>query len=156
MFQVQADIAGKVASALDVASATAPATSWPPGPTANLAAYDAFLKGEAASQERGYRDPAELCGVRSAFYGQAVALDSTFVPAWAQLSRAHALLYYNGAPTPAEAEQARRAAERAQALGPERPEAYLAMGELLQPDNGGESTGTGVARGRAQAWRRTT
>jgi TolB-like protein/tRNA A-37 threonylcarbamoyl transferase component Bud32 len=128
VFQVQAEIAGKVASALDVGLGDSTRHELAAKPTENLAAYDAFLKGEAASQGMSVSDPASLRRAIG-FYGQAVALDSAFVPAWAQLARARAALYYNGAPTPAEAEQARQAVDRAQALGPKRPEPYLAAGQ---------------------------
>jgi len=126
VFQVQADIAGKVANALNVALGDSASNELAAKPTANLAAYDAYLKGEAASQGMAVKDPA---GLRRAigFYEQAVALDSTFVPAWAQLARVRASLYFNGTPTPALAAEARQAAERAQALGPGRPEGPLAL-----------------------------
>jgi serine/threonine protein kinase/tetratricopeptide (TPR) repeat protein len=128
VFQVQADIAGKVASALDVALGDSARHEIAAKPTANLAAYDAFLKGEAASQGIGVTDPASL---RRAIglYQQAVALDSTFVQAWAQLARAEAYYYYVGTATPATAEAARQAAERAGALGGGRPDAQLALGD---------------------------
>jgi len=90
-----------------------------------------FLKGEAASQAMEVSDPPSLRRAIG-FYQQAVALDSTFVPAWAQLARAHASIYFTGIPTPAEAAQARHAAERAQALGRERPEGQLALGDYYQ------------------------
>jgi len=95
-------------------------------PTENLAAYDAFLKGEA-TQAIVIADPPTL---RSAitYYEQAVALDSTFALAWAQLGRAHATYYYNVTPNPTNDEGARRAAERAGALAPDRPETHLAVG----------------------------
>ena len=127
VFQVQADIATKVASALNVALGDSARHDLAAKPTANLAAYDAFLKGEAASQSLAVADPASL---RQAigFYEQAVALDSAFVPAWAQLAWARSLLYINGTPTPDLAAQARQAAERAQALGPDRPDGPQALG----------------------------
>jgi TolB-like protein len=128
VFQVQADIAGKVASALNVALGDSARHELAAKPTANLAAYDAFLKGEAASQGLTARDPASLRRAIG-FYEQAVALDSAFVPAWAQLARARANLYFNSTPTPALAAAARQAAERAQALGPDRPEGQLALGD---------------------------
>ena len=128
VFQVQADIAGKVASALDVALGDSTRHELAAKPTQNLAAYDAFLKGEAASQGMEVRDPVSLRRAIG-FYEQAVALDSAFVPAWAQLARARAHLYFNGTPTPELAAQARQAAERAQALGPDRPEGQLALGD---------------------------
>jgi serine/threonine-protein kinase len=76
-------------------------------------------------------DPASLRRAIG-FYAQAVALDSAFVLAWSQLGRAHAMLYTNSTPTPAEAEAARQAAERARALGPNRPEGYLALGDYYR------------------------
>src|SRR4029077_1142177 len=57
---------------------------------------------------------------------QAVTLDPTFALAWARLSQTHSGLYDGSVPTPADAEAARIAAERAIALAPERPEGYQA------------------------------
>jgi serine/threonine-protein kinase len=131
VFQVQADIAGKVASALDVALGDSARHELAAKPTANLAAYDAYLKGEAASQGIAVDDPASLRRAIG-FYEQAVALDSTFVPAWVQLARARAVLYLTSTPTPVLAAEARQAAERAQALGPDRPEGQLALGNYYQ------------------------
>jgi tetratricopeptide (TPR) repeat protein len=128
VFQMQADIAARVAQALDVALGAGEQQALAQRPTASLPAYDAFLKGEAAAQSVGFGDPPSL---RSAigFYEQAVALDSVFLEAWAQLARAEALLYANSTPSAARAEAARHAAERAAALGPDRPEGQLALGD---------------------------
>lgn len=57
-----------------------------------------------------------------------MALDPGFAQAWARLSDANAILYYNGTPTPALAARARLAAEKAVALAPNRPDGYLALG----------------------------
>ncbi|MGE5742737.1 MAG: protein kinase domain-containing protein, partial [Gemmatimonadota bacterium] len=127
VFQVQGDIAGKVATALDVALGDSARHQLEARPTANLAAYDAFLKGEAASQVMSVGDPASLRRAIG-YYEQAVALDSAFVSAWTQLARARSILYANGTPTPALAAEARRAADRAQSLAPDRPEGQLASG----------------------------
>jgi TolB-like protein len=127
VFQVQADIASKVASALDVALGDSARHEIAAKPTANLAAYDAFLKGEAAAQGLAAVDPPSLRRA-IAFYEQAVALDSAFVPAWAQLATARAALYGNSTPSPELATAARQAAERARALGPDRPEGAVALG----------------------------
>ena len=137
VFQVQADIATKVASALDVALGDSARHELAARPTANLAAYDAYLKGEAASQAMAAHDPASLRRAIG-FYQQAVALDSAFVPAWAHLALAQSFLYSQSTPTPELAAEARQAAERAQALGPGRPEGQLALGtyyRLVQLDN---------------------
>jgi serine/threonine-protein kinase len=137
VFQVQADIAGKVASALDVALGDSARNNLAARPTANLAAYDAFLKGEDASDGMAVADPPTLRRAIG-FYEQAVALDRAFVPAWARLTQARTLLYVNSMPTPELAAQAKHAAERAQALGPDRPEGQLALGvyyRLVATDN---------------------
>jgi serine/threonine-protein kinase len=128
VFQVQADIATKVASALNVALGESVRHELAAKPTENLAAYDAYLKGEAASQGMAVGDPPSLRRAIG-FYQQAVALDPRFVPAWSQLARAKALLYTNGTPTPELAAQTLEAANRSQALGPDRPEGPVALGD---------------------------
>jgi len=128
VFQVQGEIAGKVARALDVALGERERERIEVRPTQNLAAYDAFLRGEEASDRMSTTDPPALSRAASA-YEQAVALDSTFALAWARLSQARSNIYGNGIPTPVGAEQARRAAERALALAPQRPEGRLALGD---------------------------
>ena len=127
VFQIQADIAGRVAQALDVALGDSTQRQLAEKPTQNLAAYDAFLRGEAASQGMSAADPPSLRRAVTA-YEQAVALDSSFVEAWARLSRAHSTLYWNSLPTPDEAPAARRAAERASTLARNRPEGHHAWG----------------------------
>jgi serine/threonine-protein kinase len=128
VFQVQADIAERVAAALDVALGAEERQMLASRPTANLAAYDAYLKGEEAWQGGAANDPASLQRAID-FYEQAVALESSFRPAWAQLARAHARYYANGTPTSAGAARAKAAAERAVALEPGGAESQLALGD---------------------------
>ncbi len=127
VFQVQADIASKVANALGVALGDSARRELNAPPTANLAAYDEFLKGEAASQ--GMKGDQASLRRAIGFYQRAVTLDSTFVHAWSQLSRASSSLYSNGVPSPEIGEQARNAAERARRLKPNDPSVYLALGD---------------------------
>jgi TolB-like protein/tetratricopeptide (TPR) repeat protein len=122
VFQVQGEIAGKVASALDIALADSAQRKLEAAPTANLAAYDAYLKGLANSGN----DPATLRRA-IAYYEQAVALDSTFATAWTRLARARSILYFNSVPTPQLAAETRYAAERAAALGPNGEDAARAL-----------------------------
>ncbi len=133
VFQVQADIAEKVADALGVAIADSARRGLAAQPTANLAAWDAFLQGEQAAQEM----KADQANLRRAIgrYERAVLLDSTFAQAWAQLSRARTSLYSNGVPDQALAEAGRAAAERAQALRPDDPLVYLASGDYFSSVN---------------------
>jgi TolB-like protein len=127
VFQVQADIATNVAEALGVALADSARRELSARPTENLAAYEEFLKGEAASGAM----KSDQASLRRAigFYERAVALDSTFVQAWSQLSRARTSLYSNGVPDPALGEQARLALEYARGLTLKDPSVYLAAGD---------------------------
>ncbi|HKU60336.1 MAG TPA: protein kinase [Gemmatimonadales bacterium] len=126
VFQVQAEMAGQVAQALDVALGTPQKAALAERPTANPAAYDAFLKAEALSQSVG-----TVVNLRPAIdlYERAVALDSGFAQAWTQLSRAQTLLYSNGTPTVEGKRRALEAAERALRLTPNHYQGYLALGD---------------------------
>jgi TolB-like protein/tetratricopeptide (TPR) repeat protein len=126
VFQVQADIATKVAQALGAALGAGDEQRLSEKPTQNLAAYDAFLKGQEI-WNTGATDPASV-RKEIGFFEQAVALDPGFAQAWAGVSVATSLLYFNSIPTPALAERAREAAQKAVALAPNRPEGYLALG----------------------------
>lgn len=82
VFQVQGDIAAKVAGELNVHLAPQDAQQLTRRPTANLAAYDAYLKGMAV---RGW----DLGSVRraAAHFREAALLDSSFAAAWANWAR---------------------------------------------------------------------
>jgi eukaryotic-like serine/threonine-protein kinase len=129
VFQVQADIAGRVARALDVALGAGEQQQLAEKPTQNLAAYDVYLKGVEA-----YNTGATPLTLRQAIgrFEQAVALDTTFAIAWARLSQAASLLNGVAAPSPAVAARSLQAAERALALAPDRPEAYVALGDYYR------------------------
>ena len=132
VFQVQADIATRVAEALNLALGAKQQQVIAQQPTANLTAYNAFLKGEAAVerawyQENDYRKAREALH----FYEEAVALDPRFVNAWVELA-----LWYSGLASsgqlPTDSSNARRAVEHAAALAPERPDVQLALGGYAQ------------------------
>ena len=78
-------------------SALGSAWSWRSHPPGNLAAYNAYLRGEQISSGV---ETSDLATLRRAlpYYEQAIALDSTFVEAWTQLARARAWIYGGGAP----------------------------------------------------------
>ncbi|MFY9550815.1 MAG: protein kinase [Thermoanaerobaculia bacterium] len=127
VFQVQSEIASKVAQALGVALGAGEEKRLSEKPTENLAAYDAYLKGEEASNGIAVIDPPSLRKALG-FYEQAVALDPNFAQAWARVSMASSVLYFASIPTRQLAERAKQAAEKAVALAPNRPEGYLALG----------------------------
>ena len=137
VFQVQADIAGRVVQALGVVLADSARKQLAEQPTASIAAYDAFLKAEAAGLGSSRVDPRSLKAA-IALYQQAVQLDPAFGMAWARLSRATTLLYFNGVPSRELAEQARNSAERSLALAPKSPLSHVAMASFfrgIQQDN---------------------
>src|SRR5262249_37661618 len=131
VFQVQSDIASKVAEGLGVALAEGEKKALSEKPTDNLAAYDAYLKGEEVSKAMAASDPPT---VRKAlgYYEQAVALDPDFAQGWARVSAASSLIFANGTPDPRFKDRAQHAAEKALALAPNRPEGYLAFGNFYR------------------------
>ncbi|HYC30775.1 MAG TPA: protein kinase [Gemmatimonadales bacterium] len=130
VFQVQGRIAGEVARALDVALAAPEREQLETKPTRNLAAYDAFLRGEEISKRMTEADPATMDRAISS-YERAVALDSGFVQAWVRLSQAQSVAWTNGIPSPERAARARQAAEQALALDPDAAGGRLALGTYL-------------------------
>jgi TolB-like protein len=144
IFRLQAEISRGVAEALGVALGDDERVRLAEPPTQNLAAYQAYLRGEQVSKNLEAGDPAMLRRALP-YYEQAVALDSGFVEALTRLAIVHTNLYY-ATPSPAEANAARAAAERALALAPSRPEGRIAMGDYLG----------GVLKEKAQALKQYT
>jgi serine/threonine-protein kinase len=121
IFQVQGDIATKVAGALNVALAPNEKQEIAERPTKNLAAYDLFLKAKALTDN----DPASL-RQSVGYLEQAVALDSTFADAWTGLGVNLSLLYFNSTPDPEVGGRARQAVDRARALAPDKATTHFA------------------------------
>jgi non-specific serine/threonine protein kinase len=168
VFQVQANIATRVANALDVKLSADDQHALERRPTENLAAYDAFLQAEQLIRE-GVGSGVRL-GLRMAeLYRRAVALDPEFALAWTRLSQAETFLYIWGDPNSIRVESAREAAERALEIDPMLPEARLAMASYLRDvENDRERADEQIALGleaapnhpvlrrerAARAWRR--
>ncbi|HET6579836.1 MAG TPA: protein kinase, partial [Gemmatimonadales bacterium] len=127
VFQVQSEIAGRVAQALDLELGDSAQRSLAAPPTRNLEAYNAYLRGEEVSQGLSVASPVVLRQAAS-YYAQATTLDPGFAKAWARLSMAKTRALYNGVPSAAEAEEARAAAEQALELRPDLPDGHLALG----------------------------
>ncbi len=126
VFGVQRQIAEEVARSLGVT--LQPANQTPPT-TGDLAAYDAYLRGnEAFFQMASTGGNVATAEVAIAAYGEAVGLDPGFALAWARLAQAIAPLLA-GAPTAplADARRASKAAQRAVALAPDLAEVQLAV-----------------------------
>jgi serine/threonine-protein kinase len=130
VFQLQTDLARGVAEALGIPLGANERMELAKPPTQNLAAYNAYLRGEALWNQTS-TSPATARQALT-YYEQAVALDSGFVEAWYRLAGSHLYLYgAGGAVSLAQAESARAAAERVLALAPDRPEGPIALGHYF-------------------------
>jgi TolB-like protein/DNA-binding SARP family transcriptional activator len=117
MFALQTGLATKVAGALDLTLLTAERRLLE-APTANPEAYDAFLRGLQAVED-GSGNPAGMRKVVGLFE-RAVALDSTFVTAYAYLSIAHVIMYLSYLDRDGEQlRRAKAALDRVRQLDPE-------------------------------------
>jgi serine/threonine-protein kinase len=111
VFEVQAQIASRVAGALGTQIGARESRDLTRRPTSSPAAWDAYLKGRAITAV----DPVAQRAA-AAWFEQAVALDSAFVEAWGALSLAMSRVYSNGAREAVAGRRSREAFERAIAL----------------------------------------
>jgi serine/threonine-protein kinase len=120
VFEVQEQIAGRVSGALDVALGTPAQERLAERPTADLEAYNLYLKSEAITGT----DPAS---VRRAIdlLERAIARDSSFGLAWARLASSRAVLT-SVSLNPPPPETVREPLERAMALAPHDPMTFRA------------------------------
>jgi TolB-like protein len=121
VFDVQSAVASRVADKLGVVLSPPAQSQVSARPTQNIAAYEAYLRSVAADG----LDPATIRRSLAAAQ-QAVALDSNFAGAWAQVSKEESRLYGNTVPDPAVGAAAQTAADRAIALAPADAEGYIA------------------------------
>ena len=126
VFAVQTNLATRVAGALDLALIDAERRLLETRPTANLQAYDAYLRGRVLG-DREF-DPAN--GRKSVrLYEQAVALDSNFALAYDWLSVGYVWMYQNHMDrSPDMVTRAKAALDRALRLDPNLPESHAALG----------------------------
>ncbi len=124
VFAVQEDVARSIVAALRVRLAPARDSALAVRPTNDLEAYDLYLKGRFAWNQR--TGPALQEAVR--YLEQAVARDSTFARAWAALADAYLLVVPYAGGLPAEGwRKAEAAAKTALALDSTSAEAYTAL-----------------------------
>ena len=127
VFVVESEIAKGIAESLQATLTGREEQALAANPTNNLEAYDAYLRGLAFEAGSNYSNDAIFKAID--FYGLAVQIDPNFALAWARLSGAHALLYFNrGDTTAARRDAARKALENAQRLQPNSPEVLLFTG----------------------------
>jgi serine/threonine protein kinase/Tfp pilus assembly protein PilF len=123
VFAVETEVANTIAEQLDAKLVQRISTR---SPTANTAAYNAYLRGVGI--EHGQSGISSFQNAATA-YAEAVALDPNFALAWARLSIVRSFLYYNGVDRNVNSAAAvKEAADRAIALAPELGETWLAQG----------------------------
>ncbi len=149
VFQVQAQIAGEVAQALNVALGDSARQQLAARPTQNLAAYDAFLRGEQILITEGKVDRESALRAATA-YREAVQRDPDFALAWARLARAEGIRVSTGDNADSVVQSARQGADRAMALAPNRAESHYAVGFLKSNIDGDFR---GAAEELERAWR---
>ena len=133
LIAVQAEIAQRIAGALEVALDARERRAVAARPTVDGEAWLAYLRG-LASYQQGASDTANLALARSEME-QAIAHDPRFALAWSWLARVYATQYRTGSQRSAETLQAAyRAAHTAIDLEPGLPEAHLGLALVLASD----------------------
>jgi TolB-like protein/Tfp pilus assembly protein PilF/predicted Ser/Thr protein kinase len=130
---VESEIAKRIAKSLQAKLTGQEEQALAVKPTSNPDAYDAYLRGlsfEARNYSSSSFYSADLMEKATAFYERAVQLDPNFALAWARLSGADAIIYFNyfDAKTATRGDAAKTALENAQKLEPNSPETLLALG----------------------------
>jgi serine/threonine protein kinase/predicted Zn-dependent protease len=131
IFGVESEIAKRIAESLQAKLTGREEQALAVKPTNNPEAYDAYLRGLAFEARSVYSLLSiDLVWKAVGSYDRAVQLDPNFALAWARLSRADALLYFNGEDTTPHSRRdaAKGALENAQKLQPDSPETLLALG----------------------------
>jgi len=128
VFEVQASIAERVTSALDVALRPGEQRGLTVKPTANLTAYDYYLRGNEY-YERGH-DRLDLDAFRTAIslYDSAVRLDPRFAAGYVRRSQARAGLYWWGDRADSDLVGAQTSADTAVRLAPDLAGVHVALG----------------------------
>ena len=122
IFEVQDEIARSIAEALRITLTPQEQAELAAKPTENLQAYDLYLRGKSYARRLTRQDLEFALQT----FENAVALDPQFALAYAAMANACAQHHYNYSRDEASMERARMAAERASALQPFLPEAFVA------------------------------
>jgi serine/threonine-protein kinase len=137
VFAVQADIAGKVADALNVTVGDAARQRLVAKLTNSPEAYTRFLRGR---ELRAGDNAPDTVRAAIAEFDRAVALDPAFAAAWTELALAHIFAFRNGGMLPADLNAAARAVAAAVRLAPEAPDTHLASGRYQDVGLGNQSS----------------
>jgi non-specific serine/threonine protein kinase len=127
VFEVQDEIARKIAEALRITLSPQEVEALAAKPTENLQAYDLFLRGKSYAR-RLTRQDLEFA---AQMLENAVALDPDFALAYAALANVCAQHHYHCGRNPEWMERAHAASQKAASLAPDLPEAKVAQAWVL-------------------------
>src|SRR6185503_1973920 len=127
MFDIQRDVAQRVAQALSVRLGAHESSVLAALRTTDPAALELYLRGRAVSRTT---PTATQVDSSIAFLTRAIALDSNFAVAYAELADVYVAKLFNFAPGPKYRSLAAQAIDRALALDSTLAEAYVARGDL--------------------------
>jgi TolB-like protein len=130
IFELQDDIARKIAEALRVTLSPQEQAELAAKPTENLQAYDLYLRGRSYARREARQD-LELA---REMLESAAALDPEFALAYAAVANVSALHYYRYGHEDVWMDRAKAAASRAAALQPQLPEADVARAWVCYAD----------------------
>ena len=136
VFEVQEEIASKIAQALRIQLSPEEQQEIAAKPTANLQAYDLFLRGKSYARRRQRQD----LEFATQMFENAVILDSNFALAYAALANTHAENYWLHGRNPVWMEHAVKAAEKATALRPDLPETQVAQAWIMYANGNFDET----------------
>jgi TolB-like protein len=130
IFGVEAEVAQRIASALNAQLTGSEQEALAQKPTSNSTAYDAYLRGLGSLGNLGVDTEKSLNAAAHSFE-EAVRIDPQFALAWAKLCRAHSLIYFHYMDR-SEARRTAAANSLAEALRlqPNLPEAQLAKADF--------------------------
>jgi non-specific serine/threonine protein kinase len=127
IFEVQDEIAHKIAEALRIKLTPQERAELAAKPTENLQAYDQYLRGRSYARRRTTRDMEFALQM----FENAVTLDPNFALAWAAIANGCAHAQYWSGPGGTYMERAQSASLRAVALAPDIPEVLVSQGWIL-------------------------
>jgi non-specific serine/threonine protein kinase len=127
IFEVQDEIAHKIAEALRIKLTPQEQAELAAKPTENLQAYDQYLRGRSYARRRTTRDMEFALQM----FENAVTLDPNFALAWAAIANGCAHAQYWSGPGGTYMERAQSASLRAVALAPDIPEVLVSQGWIL-------------------------
>jgi TolB-like protein/Flp pilus assembly protein TadD len=126
---VESDVAQEIADALQAKLSPSQANALAAAPTHDTEAYDLFLKGEYQERQAESTENVDFFDRAETLYRQALARDPNFAVAYARLANNRLLRHwFSNRLNSAQLEEVKSNIDRALAIDPNSPEAYLALG----------------------------